>query len=37
MDANIMDGKPLTAGGVSLARDVMKKSEQVILAGEGAM
>ena len=47
MDASIMDGKTLEAGAVSLitgiknpvslARDVMKKSEHVFLAGEGAM
>lgn len=47
MDASIMDGKTLNAGGVSLitgiknpvslARDVMEKSEHVFLAGEGAM
>ena len=47
MDASIMDGKTLNAGGVSLisgiknpvslAKDVMEKSEHVFLAGEGAM
>lgn len=47
MDASIMDGKSLQAGAVSLisgiknpislARDVMDKSEHVFLAGEGAM
>jgi len=47
MDACIMDGKTLNAGAVSLitgiknpvslARDVMEKSEHVFLAGEGAM
>ncbi|GAA4241654.1 isoaspartyl peptidase/L-asparaginase [Winogradskyella damuponensis] len=47
MDASIMDGKTLNAGGVSLitgiknpvslARDVMEKSEHVFLAGDGAM
>ncbi len=47
MDAAIMDGKSLNAGAVSLitgiknpvslARDVMEKSEHVFLAGEGAM
>ena len=47
MDAAIMDGKNLEAGAVSLitgiknpislARDVMEKSEHVFLAGEGAM
>lgn len=47
MDASIMDGKTLNAGGVSLitsiknpvslARDVMEKSEHVFLAGEGAL
>ena len=47
MDASIMDGKNLEAGAVSLisgiknpislARDVMEKSEHVFLAGEGAM
>lgn len=47
MDASIMDGKTRNAGGVSLitgiknpvslARDVMEKSEHVFLAGEGAM
>jgi beta-aspartyl-peptidase (threonine type) len=47
MDASIMDGKTLKAGAVSLitgiknpvslARDVMEKSEHVFLAGEGAM
>lgn len=47
MDAAIMDGKTLEAGAVSLitgiknpislARDVMEKSEHVFLAGEGAM
>lgn len=47
MDASIMDGETLNAGGVSLisgiknpitlARDVMEKSEHVFLAGEGAM
>ncbi|MBR9914923.1 MAG: isoaspartyl peptidase/L-asparaginase [Algicola sp.] len=47
MDASIMDGNTLNAGGVSLvsgiknpislARDVMEKSEHVFLAGEGAM
>lgn len=47
MDASIMDGKTLNAGAVSLitgiknpvtlARDVMDKSEYVFLAGEGAM
>ncbi|MDU8886671.1 isoaspartyl peptidase/L-asparaginase [Yeosuana sp. MJ-SS3] len=47
MDAAIMDGKNLMAGAVSLitgiknpvslARDVMEKSEHVFLAGEGAL
>lgn len=47
MDASIMDGKTMNAGAVSLitgiknpvslARDVMEKSEHVFLAGEGAM
>lgn len=47
MDASIMDGETLNAGAVSLitgiknpislARDVMDKSEHVFLAGEGAM
>tara|TARA_R110001632_G_scaffold37131_10_gene93959 strand:+ start:4839 stop:5774 length:936 start_codon:yes stop_codon:yes gene_type:complete len=47
MDACIMDGKSLNAGAVSLiagiknpvslARDVMEKSEHVFLAGEGAL
>ncbi|WP_299115712.1 isoaspartyl peptidase/L-asparaginase [uncultured Winogradskyella sp.] len=47
MDAAIMDGKSLNAGAislitgiknpVSLAKDVMEKSEHVFLAGEGAM
>lgn len=47
MDASIMDGKTRNAGAVSLitgiknpvslARDVMEKSEHVFLAGEGAM
>lgn len=47
MDAAIMEGKDLKAGAVSLitgiknpvslARDVMEKSEHVFLAGEGAM
>lgn len=47
MDASIMEGKNLNAGAVSLvygiknpinlARDVMEKSEFVMLAGEGAM
>lgn len=47
MDAAIMDGKNLSAGAVSLitgiknpislARDVMQKSDHVFLAGEGAM
>ena len=47
MDASIMDGNTLEAGAVSLitgirnpvslARDVMEKSEHVFLAGEGAM
>ncbi len=47
MDASIMDGKNLQAGAVtlvegiknpiSLARDIMEKSEHVFLAGEGAM
>ena len=47
MDASIMDGENLNAGAVSLisgiknpislACDVMKKSEHVFLAGEGAM
>lgn len=47
MDAAIMDGKTLNAGSVSLitgiknpitlARDVMNKSDHVFLAGEGAM
>lgn len=47
MDAAIMEGKTLHAGAValvngiknpvSLARDVMEKSEHVFLAGEGAM
>lgn len=47
MDASIMDGNTLNAGAVSLitgiknpvslARDVMEKSEYVFLAGEGAM
>ena len=47
MDASIMDGATLKAGAVALvsgiknpvelARDVMDKSEHVLLAGEGAM
>ncbi len=47
MDASIMDGKDLNAGAVSLitgiknpitlAKDVMEKSEHVFLAGEGAL
>ena len=47
MDASIMDGKSLNAGAVSLitgiknpvslAKDVMEKSEHVFLAGDGAM
>lgn len=47
MDASIMEGKTLNAGAVSLisgiknpislARDVMEKTEHVFLAGEGAM
>ncbi len=47
MDASIMDGKTLHAGAVSLisgiknpislARDVMEKSEHVFLAGQGAL
>jgi len=47
MDASIMDGKTLNAGAVSLitgiknpislAKDVMEKSEHVFLAGTGAM
>lgn len=47
MDAGIMDGKTLKAGAVSLitgiknpvslARDVMEKTEHVFLAGKGAM
>ncbi|MEZ4854006.1 isoaspartyl peptidase/L-asparaginase family protein [Flavobacterium sp.] len=47
MDASIMDGKTKSAGAVSLisgiknpislARDVMEKTEHVFLAGEGAM
>jgi len=47
MDASVMDGKTLNAGAVSLitgiknpvslARDVMEKSEFVFLAGEGAI
>ncbi len=47
MDASIMDGKSLNAGAVSLitgiknpvslARDVMDKTEHVFLAGNGAM
>ena len=47
MDASIMDGKSLKAGAVSLitgiknpvslARDIMEKSEHVFMAGEGAM
>ncbi|TXD53429.1 MULTISPECIES: isoaspartyl peptidase/L-asparaginase family protein [unclassified Polaribacter] len=47
MDASIMDGQSLNAGAVSLisgiknpvslAKDVMEKSEHVFLAGEGAM
>lgn len=47
MDASIMDGKNLNAGAVSLisgiknpvslARDVLEKSEHVFLAGDGAM
>ena len=47
MDASIMDGKTLNAGAVSLitgiknpislARDVMEKTEHVFLAGDGAM
>lgn len=47
MDAAIMEGKNLNAGAVSLitgiknpvslARDIMEKSEHVFLAGEGAM
>jgi beta-aspartyl-peptidase (threonine type) len=46
MDASIMDGKTLNAGAVSLitgiknpvslARDIMEKSEHVFLAGDGA-
>jgi beta-aspartyl-peptidase (threonine type) len=47
MDASIMDGETLNAGAVSLitgiknpislAKDVMEKSEHVFLAGEGAL
>lgn len=47
MDASIMDGKTLNAGAVSLingiknpislARDVMEKSDHIFLAGKGAM
>jgi beta-aspartyl-peptidase (threonine type) len=37
MDASIMDGKTLEAGEVTLAKDVMQKSEHVFLAGDGAM
>ncbi|WP_107038708.1 isoaspartyl peptidase/L-asparaginase family protein [Brumimicrobium mesophilum] len=47
MDASIMEGKDLNAGAVSLisgiknpislARDIMEKSEHVFLAGNGAM
>ncbi len=47
MDASIMDGKTTRAGAValisgiqnpvSLARDIMEKSEHVFMAGEGAM
>ncbi len=47
MDASIMDGKTLNAGAVSLisgiknpvslAKDIMEKSEHVFLAGDGAM
>lgn len=47
MDASIMDGKSLKAGAVSLitgiknpvslARDIMEKSEHVFMAGQGAM
>lgn len=47
MDASIMDGKNLDAGAVSLitgiknpvslARDIMEKTDHVFLAGEGAM
>lgn len=47
MDASIMDGKTLNAGAVSLitgiknpislARDIMDKSDHVFLAGDGAM
>ena len=47
MDASIMDGNSLNAGAVSLitgiknpislARDIMEKSEHVFLAGEGAI
>ncbi|MBK9734520.1 MAG: isoaspartyl peptidase/L-asparaginase [Saprospiraceae bacterium] len=47
MDASIMEGKSMNAGAVSLitgiknpvslARDIMEKTEHVILAGEGAM
>lgn len=47
MDASIMDGRTLDAGAVSLisgiknpislAKDVMQKSEHVFLAGEGAL
>lgn len=47
MDASIMDGNTLKAGAVSLitgiknpvslARDIMEKSEHVFMAGEGAM
>lgn len=47
MDASIMEGKTLNAGAVSLitgiknpislAKDVMEKSEHVFLAGEGAL
>lgn len=47
MDASIMDGRDNSAGAISLiggirnpislARDVMEKSEHVFLAGEGAM
>src|SRR5690606_14171924 len=47
MDAAIMDGKTLDAGAVSLitgiknpislARDIMEKTDHVFLAGEGAL
>ncbi len=47
MDASIMDGKTLNAGAISLvsgiknpislARDVMEKSDHVFLASKGAM